>query len=64
MGPGHPRLLDLVRQRPLQIGCDADQDDATWLRTDPLLKLMSGGLPESGTDRATGAPPELVVSPL
>jgi hypothetical protein len=43
------RLDTLVRQRVFQIACGyADQDDADTLRTDPLLKLVCGQLPESG----------------
>jgi len=39
----------LVRQRVLQIACGyADQNDATTLRHDPLLKLICGQAPESG----------------
>ena len=39
----------LVRQRVLQIACGyADQNDATTLRHDPLLKLVCGQAPESG----------------
>ncbi len=38
----------LVRQRVFQIACGyEDQDDADTLRTDPLLKLLCGRLPES-----------------
>jgi Transposase DDE domain group 1 len=46
-------LESLVRQRVLQIACGyADQNDAETLRTDPLLKLVCGQLPESGADLA------------
>jgi hypothetical protein len=49
----HPREL-LVRQRVFQIACGyEDQDDADTLRTDPLLKLVCGRLPESGRDLAS-----------
>src|SRR5687767_14226811 len=42
-------LLDLLRQRIYQIVAGyEDQDDADDLRTDPLLKLVCGRLPESG----------------
>jgi hypothetical protein len=47
-------LVDLVRQRVYQIGCGhSDQNDATTLRADPLLKLVCGRLPESGADLAS-----------
>ncbi len=49
----HP-LVDLVRQRVFQIACGyEDQDDADTLRTDPLLKLVCGRLPDSGADLAS-----------
>jgi hypothetical protein len=49
----HPRET-LVRQRVFQIACgDEDQDDADTLRTDPLLKLVCGQLPETGVDLAS-----------
>jgi hypothetical protein len=42
-------LETLVRQRVLPIACGyADQNDADRLRTDPLLKLVCGRLPDSG----------------
>jgi len=42
-------LVTLVRQRVYQIVCGyEDQNDATTLRTDPLLKLVCGRRPESG----------------
>ena len=44
-------LPTLVRQRIFQIACGyADQNDATTLRSDPLLKAVCGRLPESGAD--------------
>src|SRR6185437_14084138 len=44
----------LVRQRLYQIACGyADQNDASTLRTDPLLKLVCGRRPESGADLAS-----------
>jgi len=44
----------LVRQRVFQIACGyEDQDDADTLRTDPLLKLVCGRLPESAQDLAS-----------
>ncbi len=49
----HSREL-LVRQRVFQIACGyEDQDDADTLRTDPLLKLVCGRLPETGADLAS-----------
>jgi hypothetical protein len=53
-GPVRHALETLVRQRVLQIACGyEDQDDADRLRTDPLLKLVCGRLPESGPDLAS-----------
>src|ERR671931_1912874 len=53
-GPVHHSLLELVRQRVFQIACGyADQNDASTLRTDPLLKLVCGRLPETGRDLAS-----------
>ena len=47
-------LESLVRQRVYQIACGyADQNDADALRTDPLLKLVCGRLPDSGRDLAS-----------
>jgi hypothetical protein len=47
-------LETLVRQRVFQIACGyADQDDADTLRSDPLLKLVCGRLPDSGADLAS-----------
>ncbi len=47
-------LETLVRQRVFQIACGyEDQDDADTLRTDPLLKLACGRLPETGADLAS-----------
>ena len=47
-------LDSLVRQRVFQIACGyADQNDADTLRTDPLLKLVCGRLPESGAALAS-----------
>lgn len=43
----HP-LAALICQRVYQIACGyADQNDATTLRHDPLLKMVCGRLPES-----------------
>lgn len=53
-GSVHHSLLALVRQRVFQIACGyADQNDATRLRSDPLLKLVCGRLPETGADLAS-----------
>ena len=47
-------LVTLVRQRVFQIACGyEDQNDSNSLRTDPLLKLVCGRLPETGTDLAS-----------
>lgn len=47
-------LLTLVRQRVYQIASGyEDQNDADALRSDPLLKLILGRLPESGADLAS-----------
>lgn len=53
-GPVRHTLATLVRQRVFQIACGyADQNDAASLRSDPLLKLACGRLPESGADLAS-----------
>ncbi len=53
-GPVIHSLETLVRQRVYQIACGyEDQDDADTLRTDPLLKLMCGRLPDSGVPLAS-----------
>jgi hypothetical protein len=53
-GPVRHDLVTLVRQRVFQIACGyEDQDDADTLRTDPLLKLVCGRLPESGAALAS-----------
>jgi hypothetical protein len=53
-GPVRHSLLELVRQRVYQIACGyADQNDATTLRSDPLLELVCGRRPESGADLAS-----------
>jgi hypothetical protein len=53
-GPVLHDLPTLVRQRIFQIACGyADQNDATTLRSDPLLKAVCGRLPESGADLAS-----------
>lgn len=51
---GRHSLLELLRQRIYQIAAGyEDQDDADTLRTDPLLKLVCGRLPESDPDLAS-----------
>src|SRR5215216_1391559 len=53
-GPVIHTLETLVRQRVFQIACGyEDQDDADSLRTDPLLKLVCGRLPDSGIPLAS-----------
>jgi hypothetical protein len=53
-GPVRHSLGALVRQRVFQIACGyEDQNDAAALRTDPLLKLVCGRLPETGADLAS-----------
>lgn len=53
-GPVRHGIESLVRQIVYQIACGyEDQDDADTLRTDPLLKLVCGRLPESGSDLAS-----------
>jgi len=53
-GPVRHSLAALVRQRVFQIACGyEDQNDATTLRHDPLLKLVCGRLPETGADLAS-----------
>ena len=53
-GAVRPSLRTLVRQRIFQIACGyADQNDADTLRTDPLLKLVCGRLPDTGADLAS-----------
>ncbi|HET7770868.1 MAG TPA: IS1380 family transposase [Chloroflexota bacterium] len=53
-GPVRHTLETLVRQRVFQIACGyADQNDAATLRSDPLLKLVCGRLPETGRDLAS-----------
>jgi hypothetical protein len=47
-------LVRLVRQRVFQIACGyEDQNDSETLRSDPLLKLVCGRLPESEVDLAS-----------
>lgn len=53
-GAVRPSLQTLVRQRVFQIACGyEDQDDADGPRSDPLLKLVCGRLPESDPDLAS-----------
>ena len=53
-GPVRHSLLGLIRQRVYQIASGyEDQDDSDHLRSDPLLKLVCGSLPESGADLAS-----------
>lgn len=47
-------LVRLIRQRVLQIACGyEDQNDSDTLRSDPLLKLVCGSLPETDGDLAS-----------
>lgn len=47
-------LLELVRQRVYQIACGyEDQNDSGTLRSDPLLKVVCGRLPDSEADLAS-----------
>lgn len=47
-------LVTLVRQRVFQVACGyEDQNDSDALRSDPLLKLALGSLPETGADLAS-----------
>ena len=51
---GHHPLVALMRQRVFQIACGyEDQNDSNSLREDPLLKLVCGSLPETGTNLAS-----------
>jgi hypothetical protein len=53
-GPVRHSLATLVRQRVYQIASGyADQNDATTLRTDPLLKLVCGRRPTTGAALAS-----------
>jgi hypothetical protein len=52
--PGRHALSTLIQQRLYQIACGyADQNDATTLRHDPLLKQVCGRLPRSGAPLAS-----------
>jgi Transposase DDE domain group 1 len=51
---GRHSMLSLLKQRVYQIACGyEDQNDSDFLRSDPLLKLVCGVLPESGEDLAS-----------
>jgi Transposase DDE domain group 1 len=51
---GRHSLVTLVKQRVYQIACGyEDQNDSNFLRSDPLLKLVCGALPESGENLAS-----------
>jgi hypothetical protein len=51
---GRHSLVALLKQRVFQIACGyEDQNDSNTLREDPLLKLVCGKLPETGTDLAS-----------
>src|SRR3989454_11573801 len=64
-GPVVHSLATLARQRILQIACGyADQNDATTLRSDPLLKLVCGRLPEAGAHLASQPKPSPVGNAL
>lgn len=53
-GPVRHSLEALVRQRVFQITCGyEDQNDADTLRSDPLLKLVCGRLPDRDADLAS-----------
>jgi len=53
-GQVHHSLETLVRQRVYQIVCGyEDQNDASTMRTDPLLKLVCGRTPDSSADLAS-----------
>lgn len=52
--PGRHALVPLIQQRLYQIACGyEDQNDATTLRHDPLLKQVCGCLPVSGAPLAS-----------
>ena len=51
---GRHSLVTLLKQRVYQIACGyEDQNDSNFLRSDPLLKLVCGALPESGEELAS-----------
>ena len=51
---GRHSVLSLLKQRVFQIACGyEDQNDSDFLRSDPLLKVACGALPDSGEDLAS-----------
>lgn len=51
---GRHSLVALIRQRVFQIASGyEDQNDSNALRADPLLKMVCGSLPESGSELAS-----------
>jgi len=51
---GRHSVLSLLKQRVFQIACGyEDQNDSDFLRSDPLLKVACGVLPDSGEDLAS-----------
>src|SRR5918993_3407740 len=51
---GRHSILSLLKQRVFQIACGyEDQNDSDFLRSDPLLKVVCGALPDSGEDLAS-----------
>ena len=51
---GRHSLVALLKQRVFQIACGyEDQNDSNTLREDPLLKMVCGSLPETGTQLAS-----------
>jgi hypothetical protein len=51
---GRHSLVSLVNQGVYQIACGyEDQNDSNFLRSEPLLKLVCGTLPQSGEDLAS-----------
>ena len=51
---GRHSILSLLKQRVFQIACGyEDQNDSDFLRSDPLLKVVCGVLPDSGEDLAS-----------
>jgi hypothetical protein len=51
---GRHSMVSLLKHRVYQIACGyEDQNDSDLLRSDPLLKLVCGVLPESGEDLAS-----------
>jgi hypothetical protein len=59
----HP-LAMLISQRVYQIACGyADQNDATTLRHDPLLKMACGRLPETDAPSPVSRPSPALKTP-